>query len=288
MNPAASAPSPRLAQWSLAALVALSAALAATLAARRLCGALVQPPEFRPLLATALVGLLLARAARWIDAQLALRRAAANRTASRLLLALALVVGAAALTQRGADWRGLAVLWLVAVVEVVGVCRRAGARVDQSRQSAPLRSSPPLRLFAPETAPPSDGEPVSGGEQPSGGGVAGAEPAAVLADEVVQHIVRARTFSGGEALTAWLRMPLGPGQRGGAVHLAFCPPMDGPPRIEVEQVSGPPARLKTAQVMPFGARFEIKLAGGAAAGAGQSVVVRVTARCEPRQPPQPR
>ncbi|NLF08575.1 MAG: hypothetical protein GX594_11425, partial [Pirellulaceae bacterium] len=42
--------------------------------------------------------------------------------------------------------------------------------------------------------------------------------------------------------------------------LAFCPPLDSTPKVEIEQIGGPAARIKTAQVLPYGVRLDVKLA----------------------------
>ena len=50
------------------------------------------------------------------------------------------------------------------------------------------------------------------------------------------------------------------GQRVAHVHVAFCPPLEHSPAIELRQSAGPPARLKLGQSLAHGARFELKLA----------------------------
>lgn len=79
-------------------------------------------------------------------------------------------------------------------------------------------------------------------------------------NEVTQQIIRARTAEGGEIVTGRLRACFSAGQRTGSVHLAFCPPLDSTPRVEIEQLEGPSARIKTAQVLPYGIRLDVKLA----------------------------
>ena len=74
----------------------------------------------------------------------------------------------------------------------------------------------------------------------------------------------------------WLRLSFAAGQRTGSVHVAFCPPLRVTPEMEVEQIEGPEARIKTAQVLPYGARFDLKLA--AAAEQPTTVLLQFTAR----------
>ncbi len=61
-------------------------------------------------------------------------------------------------------------------------------------------------------------------------------------------------------MSGWLRMPFAAGQRTGSVHVAFCPPLRATPELLVEQIGGPEARVKTAQLLPYGVRLDLKLA----------------------------
>lgn len=79
-------------------------------------------------------------------------------------------------------------------------------------------------------------------------------------NEVTQQIIRARTAEGGEIVTGRLRACFSAGQRTGSVHLAFCPSLESTPKVEIEQIEGPSARIKTAQVLPYGIRLDVKLA----------------------------
>jgi hypothetical protein len=82
----------------------------------------------------------------------------------------------------------------------------------------------------------------------------------VVLPEVTQQFTRCETPDGAEELSGWLRLPFAAGQRTGSIHVAFCPPLRVTPELEVEQIEGPQARIKTAQLLPFGARFDLKLA----------------------------
>ena len=63
-------------------------------------------------------------------------------------------------------------------------------------------------------------------------------------------------------------MLLAAGQRTHNVHLAFCPPFARTPELAVEQVDGPRCRIKTVQLLPYGARLEVKLAAAAESATG--------------------
>jgi hypothetical protein len=95
-------------------------------------------------------------------------------------------------------------------------------------------------------------------------------------EDVIQQLTRSRAADGTEPLAGWLRMPVAAGQRTGSLHVAFCPPLASTPELEVEQIDGPEARIKTAQVLPYGARLDLKLA--ATAEEPTSVLVQFVAR----------
>ena len=78
--------------------------------------------------------------------------------------------------------------------------------------------------------------------------------------DVVQQLTRSQADDGTERLSGWLRMPFAAGQRTGSVHVAFCPPLKATPELLVEQIGGPEARVKTAQLLPYGVRLDLKLA----------------------------
>ncbi len=76
---------------------------------------------------------------------------------------------------------------------------------------------------------------------------------------VTQQIVRRRQSDRSEAVEGWVRADLAVAQRHATAHVAICPPLDGLPECFAEQMAGPPAAIKVAQVLPYGVRFEIKL-----------------------------
>lgn len=214
-------------------------------------------------------------------------------------LSAALLLWTVGLTIGGAPIAGLAVLWtLVAAEEGITwpllVRRRAvrsgdaPAGCDRSFASAAGAAHPqpvasPANTVRPSTGPVegcpegsaavTDSESVS---QPRGGPDAAADSTsadeplwadraesaganAADADAVVQQLTRTKPPDGPEMIVGWLRLPLAPGQRSGVLHVAFCPPLEGRPTIEFEQVEGPPARIKLTQAFSYGARFDLKL-----------------------------
>lgn len=93
---------------------------------------------------------------------------------------------------------------------------------------------------------------------------------------LVQSWTRRRAASGEETIEATLRAEFPPGQRTEHCHLAICPAMQAAPTLRCEQLAGPAARIKVAQVLPHGARIELKLAE--VAPCPTQVLLRVTAR----------
>ncbi|MGQ9575248.1 MAG: hypothetical protein ACUVUC_08020 [Thermoguttaceae bacterium] len=82
------------------------------------------------------------------------------------------------------------------------------------------------------------------------------------AGQVVQQLVRSRAADGTETLCGRVRIAVAPWQRTATAHVAFCPPFAHTPRLTFQQQSGPAARIKPAQLLPYGARFDLKLTDG--------------------------
>jgi hypothetical protein len=98
-------------------------------------------------------------------------------------------------------------------------------------------------------------------------------------DDVDQQLTRSHTADA-DVLTGFVRIVFHPGQRTGAIHVAFCPPFNETPDLTVEQIDGPDARIKTAAILPYGVRLDLKLA--AATDEPVCVLVQFEAREELR------
>jgi hypothetical protein len=96
---------------------------------------------------------------------------------------------------------------------------------------------------------------------------------------VTQQLTRSQAADGTEELSGWMRIAFLAGQRTGSLHVAFCPPFPAAPELAVEQLEGPETRIKTAQLMPYGARLDLKLA--VAAEEPSSVLLQFSARAKP-------
>ena len=226
--------------WTCFALVALAGLLVAI---RRTTGALAGP--LHP-------GLLLVWSSLLAAAALAFRRALprpaflgsewasgvlwATPSAVLLLWATGLSVDATA--------AGLVAFWGVLVLEEGGSWRSFTRRYDAGHPA-----SPPGPHLA---------RPLPTVEQPLGTllvdeGDSGFDPA------VSQQVVRRREKDGAETMTGWISADVAAGSRHATAHVAICPPFGGTPECFAEQMDGPSARIKIAQVLPHGVRFEIKL-----------------------------
>jgi hypothetical protein len=95
-------------------------------------------------------------------------------------------------------------------------------------------------------------------------------------EEVTQQLTRCQAADGAEELSGWLRMAFAAGQRTGSLHVAFCPPFVTTPELAIEQCEGPEVRIKTAQLLPYGVRLDLKLAS--AADEVMSVLLQFSAR----------
>lgn len=86
-----------------------------------------------------------------------------------------------------------------------------------------------------------------------------------LEPNVQQQQIRTRDESGIERVSGWQRVALAPGAQSAAAHVAFCPPLEHAPQLEVHQLEGPDVQIKVGVSQPFGARFDLRLPKPAAA-----------------------
>ncbi len=242
------------------ATLILLAAAAATLAWRRLAGALVNPLEPALLLTAGAVTIAAAGVVRagWPRTAHApldwIVTAGASLAAVALLAALCLP--------------GTRPLW-IAVLAIMLAAEEAWVWVRVFRRG-PSRMRPKFsgrRHVGPEADARAD---VPAAAKHSSD--------AMPAEEVTQQLIRSRAADGTEVLSGWLRTFFAAGQRTGSVHVAICPPLDAVPEVAVEQIDGPEARIKTAQVLPYGVRLDLKLAAAAGEPTGVLLQFSATAR----------
>jgi hypothetical protein len=242
-----------IARWASVTLLGLLGASAVVMAARRLAGALPRPLEPVPMLAAAATVAIAVFAIRlgW-----PIRSAAGFASRSALVAmigaSLAAVAFGAAISASGTHVGAVFSFWGLLGLEEAWAWRQilrrsAGVvpprawrfwRRDRRELSAPDRVQASTVLPAHRVAKDS-----------------GAWPA----DEVVQQLVRGRGADGSDTLSGFARLVFAPGQRSGSVHVAFCPPFARTPELSVEQIDGPEARVRTAQLLPYGVRLDLKL-----------------------------
>lgn len=80
------------------------------------------------------------------------------------------------------------------------------------------------------------------------------------AELVLQQVTRCRTAEGREAIAGQLLAEFAPGERQSTVHVAFCPPFERLPEIEVNLADDLDATVKPTQILHNGAQFEVRLA----------------------------
>ena len=263
-------PPASLGRWAAGAALALLIGVALVIAQRRLAGALENPLDVAALLFT---GLLAVTAAGGI--RLGWRSQPAKGIATRadwivmLSTSAPLIALATALCTAGTPIAGFAIFWTLLAAEEGWAWHRFVSRRAVSiswiawrrlRWDRPQRPAPHAPRGAPASHAPR--RPVAADEIPS--------------EDVTQQLIRSRAADGAEELSGWLRPTFAAGQRTGSIHVAFCPPFAAAPELAVEQIDGPEARIKTAQLLPYGVRLDLKLA--AAADQPTTILLQFSAR----------
>lgn len=252
--------SPPLLHWhelaSLAAWTALSLfiALAALLAVRRLTGAMTQPlpGPLLVLVAAALAAVLvllrlwlLPSDMRGLRASRPLTWEIVSRWSIVALPSVALAVLLVSVMTTGTSLpAALATLLFAGVIE--GLFWRHIAVALRAFPTEPALELPHRSVQSAEAA----SEQNETDEE--------AYPASLL-----QQIVRTRGEAGGEAIHAVLRAEFQPGEQVQVLHIAFCPPLANPPRLQAMTPGRTAADVKVTAAHTFGARLEVHLASPA-------------------------
>ena len=247
-----------LARCTLHALLGLLLAAALALFWRRCAGALQTP------LPTAmLVSVGLATAALALGLRVAWRELPDN--AARPLSAMAnllpsvalLVLGLSLISVPGTALGAQIVFWgLLIAEEIVAWQPVWRLRQRQRRSDEQTRPTPEEISNKPPEAP---APPQSTAQRASPSPEADVWSTDTPAGQVTQQLLRCRAASGAERISGRVRASFAAGQRTANVHVAFCPPLEKTPRFDVEQIDGPKARIKTAQLLPHGVRLDLKL-----------------------------
>lgn len=242
------------------------ASAAVLLAWRRAAGALSTPLD-PPILV--LAGIVAATsAAGW---RIAHDRQNRRQSVSRLdwpravMPSVVVLLVGATLSLPGSDTASLFLLWAILAGEEAWAWRRAIWRALR-RPTSRLAGFGPVR--------------TDGCEAPAPHFVPAAPHTSHLPDGAVQQLTRVQAADGSDELTGWLRAAFQGGQRLASIHVAFCPPFQRIPQVVAQQLGGPEARLNTTQVLPYGARLDLKLA--VPAEQPDSVLLHFTARTDPK------
>lgn len=240
--------------------VALLAACGALLVLRRWAGAATRPPEPLLLVALGAIFVLAGWSLRWMAYRAAPRQGPLGFAPAISIATSTAVCGlACGLTFAATPLGVRAVFWLIVLGSELAAWRAY-------RGAAPFK--PGGEGSHRETATAGVGARLPQRRAPR-------PPADAT---VLQQQVRIRSAAGCETLTGDFRAAFLPAQRSTSLHVAFCPPFVLAPDVHVQQISGPEARLKIAQVLPFGARIDVKLSREATTST--EVVVHVAAQCE--------
>lgn len=224
----------RLAALAAVALLVLAAAL---LAARRMAGGFECPPDGAALILTAAVAALAALLARmfWRGGGTGEQWSALDPLLRwgppAALLALGLT-----LTLPRVEPAALIVFWAVLLGEEFWSAR-GSPRLVWKRGKTPAAPRTPRDGAARAALP---------------------EAARANAEDVLLRITRVRDRAGNEVLRGAARAEFQAGQRAAALHLAFCPPFAQTPELEAFQTEGPETRIKIGQLLPYGARLDLR------------------------------
>jgi len=78
-------------------------------------------------------------------------------------------------------------------------------------------------------------------------------------EQILQQLTRVRFPNGHEAIRGLLLGELAPGERQTTVYVAFCPPFECLPRVEINVADDSDAAAKLVQVLHNGVQIEIRL-----------------------------
>ncbi|MBL8827940.1 MAG: hypothetical protein JNM18_13265 [Planctomycetaceae bacterium] len=235
-------------RWLAQVALALLVAVALTLAVRRAAGAFSRPlPSVILAVIGACVTLLI------VSSRAALPTTLAGRALPSWLGA---TIGLA-LAVRGTSATGL--VWLLIGVVAEALWHWRSVFTERDAVNSTLAEPPPL--LAPVVS------------------VAEVADDATAGDEILdlrQNLRRGVTADGVDVLIGEVQAVFAIEQRIETVHLAFCPPFERTPTLDLEQVEGPEARIEVGQLVPYGARLELKLSQPGPARVTIALSIRAT------------
>lgn len=251
------------------ALLALQGALAVLLAARVFAGQ-ASPGEATSsaaggLLVWSVVSAMLAALARLSWFAHDRRGNNALDAVSRFLPLAAVSLTAISIPLAGAGWPVTVVAWLVLAIEELVVLT---ALTDGRIADRWARFFKTLFRSAWPQSPRDRSQQHTAGARPQtqeSTKPSVATPATILPEPLapdapcVQRLFRVQEIDGADRLEGSLSTRFAAGQSTSQIHVAFCPSFARVPALDYRQAGGPSARVKLAQVLPHGARFDVKL-----------------------------
>jgi hypothetical protein len=216
------------------ALLSLLVALSLVLLVRRLAGAFVDPLSGPALLATACGLVLLAAAVR-----VALGYARTHSVLARARFAaagLAGVLSLLALARPGTPALAVAGAWLLVIAS-----EAASWLVAYRPAGLNWPRRPQQRIAFTSTAD----------ESP-------ADEEAMIPAGLVQQLTRVRE-NDRESIHALLLAEIPARDRVGAIHVAFCPPLEARPELTAHALDADQAEVRITQAETFGARIEVRV-----------------------------
>jgi hypothetical protein len=244
--------------------VALAWLVAIVLLMRRVSGAAGESPDVVSLWLIAVLMVLLSGGARWLW-----RASNDGARNSYLHVAMdwgclpAMALAGWAVAIPGATVASLAGFAAIVVVAEAWALRGYGTALRRSKQS---RRVEPKISSAVGVLPQREGE-LGGSESPENDpdDRIRIDPPQTPAPhfptaDIAQQLIRRVDADGNESIEGWVRAVFEPGQRTSSAHVAFCPTLEGTLSISFSHADGPEARVKAAQVLPYGVRFDVKLA----------------------------
>jgi hypothetical protein len=215
-----------LVQFISLATALLLGLLATWMLTRRLSGGLVEPLDAGSLLALSTIVAGSVGGLRLLTATSPIQQRAMAFAGSTTVVAIGI-----AFSLSGTTAVGLIFLWLPLIAEE---CLAYVPR-NLRRRSRPVEE--------PSVAPANDWEPLD---------------SETLPESVNQQWVRLLDESGKDSATGMIRAVFAPTERVTSVHLGFCPPFATTPELSIEAVDGEEATIQLGQVLPYGARIELR------------------------------
>jgi hypothetical protein len=273
--------------WVLGAFAGLFACTAMVFAVRRLSGALVNPLSAVVLISSGFLGGISAIGIRslwqgtvpiFVSTKMGLSPLRRSKSRSDLivniLLSASLLVFGLGLSVPGTKAWGLGVFWLIIAAEEIWAWRHGAGKWFRRAwfRQEPLRRLrvDPAQPIAPHVEP-------EFAEQTAVSDLLASPDTS--AHSITQQLTRSTAADKSDVLCGRLRMNFAPGQRQGNLHVAFCPPFKTTPELTAAQIEGPGVRIKIAQLLPYGARLELKLI--VPSGESSCVLLRFSARAAP-------